>query len=132
MAIAILHEQQEGFVVPSMAAHVVVGPEDWSYGVIDPAPDNDPTPQAVGSRLQSVGSGKFDTPLSMDGSSEHQLNLVLDGNTAHLEIDGQQMPPITDPRIGDPDYVGSYVFFETYFTAGDTDNRTRFFDVAAW
>ena len=132
MAIAILHKQQIGFAVPSMAAHLVVGLEDWDYGVITPAPNDDHTPQPVGSRLELVGTGVLPTPLSMDGSSEHEVDLELRGDKAFLQIDGHKFTPIQDSRIGDPAYTGSYVFFESYFTAGDTDNRTKFYDVAAW
>jgi len=123
MAFAILHEPQMGARIPSMSAHLTVSVNDWNYGIWD-GPNNGNT------MLQSVGYGRFNPPLAMN--VEHTVDVVIDGDTAMLTIDGETMPPIADSRIGDSRYNGPHIFFECFSTVAATDNRTRFLEVEAW
>ncbi len=99
--------------IPAMAMHFSVSRTGWTYGLW-------PTNGAAGQVVLATGS--FDAPL--DPAKWYAVEVVLDGDTAHLLLPDGSTTSVTEPRIAT--LAGRFAFWEVYQANASTDAKARY------
>lgn len=99
------------------AAHLVIGPNGWSYGILT----NDPW------SIDEVANGAFQPPL--EPGVTHTMRVDFDGDTVTVTTPRGIQVSATDPRIASPAYRGRFAAVELYAGAGAAQTPTR---IVSW
>ncbi|BBY28625.1 hypothetical protein GCM10023114_18460 [Mycolicibacterium sediminis] len=104
------------------SVHLNITPKFWSFGVW-------PAGGGPGTGLQTLGYEQFDVPLAQDGTTEHETQVVIEGERVDVTLPDGEHRVIRDPRIAE--WAGSFATFEVYADNAMTDSRAGFTDVWA-
>lgn len=99
------------------AAHLVVGANGWSYGILT----NDPW------SIDEVANGAFQPPL--EPGVTHTMRVDFDGDTVTVTTPRGVQVQATDPRIASPGYRGRFAAVELYAWQGSAHTETR---IVSW
>lgn len=111
-----------GGASPLMPLHFIVTRDGWNYSV-------SPGTSGGGAELITVAAGTFDSPLSEDGNTIHEVQVDIRGDTATIDLPDGNRQEVQDPRI--EAWASRHAFFEPYVDRSTTDSITGFTEVWA-
>jgi hypothetical protein len=101
--------------VPAARCHLTVTRTTWTYGIWPS--------QGAGAQIV-LATGGFATALAADGTTKHKVEVVIDGDTAYLQLPDGRTAIIVDSRIRT--LAGAFACWEVYRPDASGGVRPKF------
>jgi hypothetical protein len=97
-------------VDPPLSMQLIITPVSWNLGVR----------KDDASEASLIGAGIFDPPLAVDGTTTHEVSVLIDGSRVTVELPDGNRAHVNDARVAQ--WQGDFALFGLYSNDGLTDS----------